>query len=175
MDLSKYIRNVPNWPKQGIQFKDITTLCQEYAPFKESCDQIVTYYKDKGITKVVAIEARGYVFGGVVAYLLGAGFILIRKPGKLPYNTFSESYELEYGTDSIHMHIDAINEGENVLVLDDLLATGGTAQAACKLVEKAGGIVTGVAFVIELTGSLHGREKLENYDVLSLVRIPVEE
>ena len=175
MDLSKYIRNVPDWPKKGIQFKDITTLCQEYAPFKESCDRIARFYKDKGINKVVAIEARGYVFGGVVAYLLGAGFVLIRKPGKLPHITMSVSYELEYGTDSIHMHIDAINKGDIVLVSDDLLATGGTAQAACKLVEKAGGIVQSVSFVIELTGSLHGREKLEKYEVFSLVEIPVEE
>ena len=175
MDLLKYIRNVPDWPKQGIQFKDITTLCKEYAPFKESCDLIAAHYKDKGIAKVVAIEARGYVFGGVVAYLLGSGFILIRKPGKLPYKTISESYELEYGVDSIHMHTDAIKEGDKVLVTDDLLATGGTALAACKLVEKAGGVVSGVAFVIELTGSLHGRDKLDAYDVLSLVKIPVEE
>ena len=175
MDLSKHIRNVPDWPKKGIQFKDITTLCQEYAPFKESCDRIAEYYKDKGIDKVVAIEARGFVFGGVIAYLLGAGFILIRKPGKLPFTTISESYELEYGTDSIHMHIDAINKGDKVLVLDDLLATGGTALAACKLVEKSEGHIEGVTFVIELTGSLHGREKLKNYEVFSLVKIPVEE
>jgi len=175
MDLLKHIRNVPNWPKQGIQFKDITTLCKEYAPFKESCDRIANYYKRQNITKVAAIEARGYVFGGVVAYLLGAGFILIRKPGKLPYTTISETYELEYGTDSIHMHIDAIQKGDHVLVLDDLLATGGTAKAACKLVEKAGGIVKGVTFVIELTGNLHGREKLKGYDVYSLIKIPVEE
>ena len=175
MDLSKYIRNVPDWPKKGIQFKDITTLCREHAPFKESCDRIAERYKGKGITKVVAIEARGYVFGGVVAYLLGAGFVLIRKPGKLPYTTISESYELEYGTDSIHMHIDAISEGDKVLVSDDLLATGGTAKAACKLVEQTGGSVEGVAFVIELTGNLHGREKLRGYEVFSLVKIPVEE
>ncbi len=175
MDLKKYIRNVPDWPKAGIQFKDITTLCQDHAAFKETCSRIAEYYKDKGITKVVAIEARGYVFGGVVAYLIGAGFVLIRKPGKLPYKTISESYELEYGTDSIHMHIDAINEGDKVLVSDDLLATGGTALAACKLVEKAGGIVQGVSFVIELTGSLHGREKLKNYKVFSLMEIPVDE
>ncbi len=173
--LLKYIRNVPDWPKPGIQFKDITTLCKTHTPFKESCDRIINNYKDKGITKVAAIEARGYVWGGVVAYQLGAGFVLIRKPGKLPYNTLSETYELEYGTDSIEMHVDAIEKGDQVLVFDDLLATGGTAKAACNLVEKAGGEVVGIAFIIELTGSLHGREKLTGYDILSLLKIPVEE
>ncbi|MFX0103880.1 MAG: adenine phosphoribosyltransferase [Candidatus Hodarchaeota archaeon] len=173
--LLKYIRNVPDWPKPGIQFKDITTLCKDYAPFKESCDRIIKHYRDKGINKVVAIEARGYVWGGVLAYQLGAGFILIRKPGKLPYKTISETYELEYGMDSIEMHVDAIEKGDKVLVFDDLLATGGTAKAACSLVEKAGGEVVGIAFVIELTGSLHGRDKLTGYDIISLVKIPVEE
>lgn len=175
MDLLKHIRNVPDFPKKNVQFKDITTLCKHPGAFKTACDRIIKHYKRKGISKVVAIEARGYVFGGVVAYHIGAGFILIRKPGKLPYTTISEEYELEYGTDSIHMHTDAIQEGDTVLVTDDLLATGGTALAACNLVEKAGGIVKGVTFVIELTGSLHGREKLKDYDVFSLVKIPVEE
>ena len=175
MDLLKYIRNVPDFPIDGIQFKDITTLAKFHEPFKESCDQIIKQFKNKGITKVTAIEARGYIWGGVIAYQLGAGFILIRKPGKLPAEIISETYELEYGTDTIEMHSDAIEEGDKVLVFDDLLATGGTAKAACKLVEKAGGIVSGVAFVIELTGSLHGREKLSNYDVISLIEIPVEE
>ncbi|MFX0002980.1 MAG: adenine phosphoribosyltransferase [Candidatus Hodarchaeota archaeon] len=175
MNLEDYIRNVPDFPVEGIQFKDITTLAKEHSAFKESCDKIINYYRNKGITKVAAIEARGYVWGGVIAYQLGAGFILMRKPGKLPYKTLKETYELEYGTDSIEMHIDAIKEGDKVLVFDDLLATGGTAKAACNLVEKAGGVVIGVAFVIELTGSLHGRDKLKEYDVLSLVEIPVEE
>ena len=174
-DLLNHIRNVPDWPKAGIQFKDITTLCKKSAPFKKSCDSIIENYKDKEITKVAAIEARGYVWGGVLAYQLGAGFVLMRKPGKLPYKTLSETYKLEYGTDSIEMHVDGIEKGDRVLVFDDLLATGGTAKAACNLVEKAGGIVIGVAFVIELTGSLHGRDKLLDYDVLSLVKIPVEE
>ncbi|MFX1377480.1 MAG: adenine phosphoribosyltransferase [Promethearchaeota archaeon] len=175
MNLEDYIRNVPDFPVKGIQFKDITTLAQNYSAFKESCDRIINYYRDKEISKVAAIEARGYVWGGVLAYHLGAGFILMRKPGKLPYKTLKETYELEYGTDSIEMHIDAVNNGDRVLVFDDLLATGGTAKAACKLIEKAGGVVIGIAFVIELTGSLHGREKLKNYDVLSLLEIPVEE
>ncbi|MFX1311214.1 MAG: adenine phosphoribosyltransferase [Promethearchaeota archaeon] len=173
--LLKHIRNVPNWPKPGVQFKDITTLCKIYEPFKESCDRIINHYKGKGITKVAAIEARGYVWGGVIAYHLGAGFVLMRKPGKLPAETISETYELEYGTDSIEMHKDAIVKGDIVLIFDDLLATGGTAKAACNLVEKANGKVIGVAFIIELTGSLQGRKKLEGYDVLSLLEIPVVE
>jgi len=175
MNLEEFIRNVPDFPKPGIQFKDVTTLCKVHAPFKESCNRILEYFRNKGITKVAAIEARGYVWGGVLAYQLGAGFVLMRKPGKLPAETLSETYELEYGTDTIEMHKDAIERGEKVLVFDDLLATGGTAKAACNLVEKAGGQVIGVAFVIELTGSLHGRDKLEGYDILSLIKIPVEE
>ncbi|MFX0031575.1 MAG: adenine phosphoribosyltransferase [Candidatus Hodarchaeota archaeon] len=175
MDLEQYIRNVPDWPKPGIQFKDVTTLCKATAPFKESCDQIINYYKDKRIDKVAAIEARGYVWGGVIAYQLDAGFVLIRKPGKLPYKTISETYELEYGTDTIEMHIDAIEKGERVLLFDDLLATGGTAKAACSLIEKSGGTVIGIAFIIELIGSLHGRDLIQEYDILSLLKIPVEE
>ena len=175
MNLEDFIRNVPNWPKPGIQFKDITTLCKVHAPFKESCGKIIKHFRKKGIDKVAAIEARGYVWGGVLAYQLGAGFILIRKPGKLPAQTLSETYELEYGTDSIEMHTDAVEKGDKVLIFDDLLATGGTAKAACNLVEKAGGTVVGIAFVIELTGSLHGRDKLGGYDILSLIEIPVEE
>ena len=175
LDLSKYIRSIKNFPIEGIQFKDITTLAKHHAPFKQSCDKIIDEFKDKGVKKVTAIEARGYVWGGVIAYQLGTGFVLIRKPGKLPAETLSETYELEYGTDTIEMHKDAIEKGDNVLVFDDLLATGGTAKAACKLVEKAGGVVVGVAFVIELTGSLHGRNKLEGYNVFTLIKIPVEE
>ena len=173
--LIKYIRNVPDWPKKGIQFKDVTTLAKDPEAFKESCDLIIKKYKKKGIDKVAAIEARGYVWGGVIAYQLNAGFILIRKPSKLPANTISETYQLEYGTDTIEMHEDAVEKGEKVLVFDDLLATGGTAKAACNLIEKAGGTVSGIAFVIELTGSLHGRDKLKGYDIMSLVDIPVEE
>ena len=175
MNLEEYIRNVPNFPIEGIQFKDITTLAKDPLAFKESCDQIINYFKNRGITKVAAIEARGYVWGGIIAYQLGAGFILIRKPGKLPYKTLSEEYELEYGTDKIEMHVDAIEKGEKVLLFDDLLATGGTAKAACNLIEKAGGKVEGIAFIIELTGSLHGRKKLEGYDFLSLIQIEVAE
>jgi adenine phosphoribosyltransferase len=175
MNLEEYIRNVPDFPVKGIQFKDVTTLCQNPLAFKESCNRIINHYKKMGINKVAAIEARGYVWGGVIAYYLDAGFILMRKPGKLPAETISETYDLEYGTDTIEMHKDAIKHGEKVLIFDDLLATGGTAKAACNLVKKAGGDVAGVAFIIELTGSLHGRDKLNGYDILSLVQIPVEE
>ncbi len=175
LDLNKYIRTIKDFPREGIQFKDVTTLCKNYAPFKESCDRIIQIYKEKEISKVCAIEARGYVWGGVLAYQLNAGFILIRKPGKLPADTISETYDLEYGKDTIEMHKDAIENGEKVLVFDDLLATGGTAKAACNLIEKAGGVIVGVAFIIELTGSLSGREKLKDYEVFSLVEIPVEE
>jgi adenine phosphoribosyltransferase len=175
MNLEEYIRNVPDFPIEGIQFKDITTLAKDPLAFKDSCDQIINYYKNRGITKVAAIEARGYVWGGIIAYQLRAGFVLIRKPGKLPYKTLNEEYELEYGTDKIEMHVDAIEKGEKVLLFDDLLATGGTAKAACNLIEKAGGKVEGIAFIIELTGSLHGRKKLEGYDFLSLIKIEVEE
>ncbi len=175
MNLEDYIRNVPDFPIKGIQFKDITTLCKVHASFKESCDRLINQFKDKGIKKVCAVEARGYVWGGVLAYKLDAGFVLIRKPGKLPAETIKETYELEYGTDTIEMHKDAVEEGEKVLLFDDLLATGGTAKAACALIEKAGGTVVGIAFVIELTGSLHGRDKLEGYDITSLIKIAVEE
>lgn len=173
--LIDFIRNVPDFPVDGVQFKDITTLCLEPIAFKDAIDRIVEKFKDKGIDKVAAIEARGYVFGSAIAYLLDAGFILIRKPGKLPYDCHEEEYELEYGTDKIEMHVDAVEEGEKVLVFDDLLATGGTAKAAVNLIEKAGGIVEGVAFVIELTESFHGRDLLDSYDFISLIEIPVNE
>ncbi|MHA1371071.1 MAG: adenine phosphoribosyltransferase [Promethearchaeota archaeon] len=171
----KRIRNVPDFPKKGIQFKDITTLIKDPEGLKKATEDIVRHFKDKGVQKVVGIESRGFIFGPTVAYLLGTGFVPIRKPGKLPAKTESEEYQLEYGTDKIEIHVDAIEKGEKVLLIDDLLATGGTAKAAANLIEKLGGEIVGVAFVIELTGSLHGRDKLKKYDVLSLVKIPVEE
>ncbi|MBD3352452.1 MAG: adenine phosphoribosyltransferase [Candidatus Lokiarchaeota archaeon] len=175
MDLLKHIRNVPDFPKKGIQFKDITTLAKNPEAFKYACDQLVEKFKDIQVDKVCAIEARGYVFGSVIAYLMDAGFILIRKPGKLPANTIQQSYNLEYGTAVIEVHNDAFSKGDKVLVIDDLLATGGTAEAACRLVEKLGGEVVGIGFVIELTGTLHGRDDLKDYNVISLLEIPVEE
>ncbi|MHA1682516.1 MAG: adenine phosphoribosyltransferase [Promethearchaeota archaeon] len=169
------IRNVPDFPKEGIQFKDITTLIKDAGGLKNSVDDIVAAFKDKGISKVAGIESRGFIFGTAIAYLLGVGFVLIRKPGKLPAETVSEEYSLEYGTDKVEMHVDAIDKGEKVLLVDDLLATGGTAEASVKLIEKVGGDIAGIAFIIELTGSLHGRDKLGKYDIFSLVKIPVEE
>jgi adenine phosphoribosyltransferase len=174
MDLLKYIRNISDFPKKGIQFKDITTLIKNPEAFKYACDQLVVPFKNKGIKKVVSIESRGFIFGSVAAYLLGAGFVLIRKPGKLPAKTIRETYNLEYGTDSIELHVDSIDKGEKVLIIDDLLATGGTASASIRIVEKLGGKVEGLAFVIELTGSLHGRDMLKGYNVVTLVKIPVD-
>jgi adenine phosphoribosyltransferase len=175
VDLLKLIRNVPDFPKPGIQFKDITTLVKDATGLKESSERIAEVYKGKGVSKVVGIESRGYIFGSIIAYLLDAGLILVRKPGKLPADTYKESYELEYGTDTLEMHKDAVAKDEKILIIDDLLATGGTALATAKLVEKAGGKVEGIAFVIELTGSLKGREKLKGYNLTALLDIPVEE
>jgi adenine phosphoribosyltransferase len=169
------IRNVPDFPKDGIQFKDITTLLKDPEGLANAIDDLAEAFKDKGISKVVGIESRGFIFGTGLALKLGAGFVPARKPGKLPAQVESMEYSLEYGTDSIEIHVDAISEGENVLVVDDLVATGGTAYAAAKLVEKLGGVVAGIGCVIELTGSLHGREALEGYDVVSLVQIDVSE
>lgn len=177
VDLLKLIRNVPDFPIPGIQFKDITTLVHDKDGFKESCDKLAELYQNRGITKVVGIEARGYIFGSVVAYLLGAGFVLIRKPGKLPAETYEIEYSLEYGTNKIEIHKDSIAKGEKVLIVDDLLATGGTAIASAHLIEKAGGIVEEMAFVIELSGSLKGREAITNagYKFTALLDIPVDE
>jgi adenine phosphoribosyltransferase len=177
LDLEKKIRNVPDWPIKGIQFKDITTILQDPKALKESIDLFVKRYKKKGIDKVVSMEARGFIFGAAIAYMIDAGFVPIRKKGKLPYKTIEYTYEKEYGPDTLIMHIDAIAPGEKVLVMDDLLATGGTALAAAKMVEQLKGEVVEIAFLIELTHSLHGREFLEKnkYKIWSHLKIPVEE
>ncbi|NVM54986.1 MAG: adenine phosphoribosyltransferase [Candidatus Helarchaeota archaeon] len=177
MNLLEKIRNVPDWPKKGIQFKDITTLIQDPEALKEATNIMAEPYKTMNIQKVVSMEARGFIFGSMVAYLIGAGFIPIRKKGKLPYKTVEHEYEKEYGPDIITMHVDAFEPGERVLILDDLLATGGTALAAAKLVEKLKGEIVEQCFLIELTGSLHGRKVLEDagYKVRSFIEIPVEE
>ena len=172
MDLAQYIRNVPDFPVEGIQFKDITTLLQDPVPFSGSVEALLAHYGEQEIDVVVGIESRGFIWGAVLAYELGVGFVPVRKPGKLPAETIRAEYTLEYGTNALEMHKDAIQPGQKVLVIDDLLATGGTAQATCELVEKLGGEIVGVAFLIELT-FLNGREKLSDYDVLSLV--PMDE
>jgi adenine phosphoribosyltransferase len=168
MELEKLIRDVPDFPKKGIVFKDITTLLQDGNAFGQAIDQIVKEYLDAAIDKVVGIEARGFIFGGVLAYKLGCGFVPARKPGKLPHRAIREEYTLEYGTNSLEIHEDSISRGDKVLIVDDLLATGGTALAAARLVEKLGGEVTAIQFLIEL-GFLNGREKLLKYPLRSLI------
>ena len=168
MEPASLIRDVPDFPIKGILFKDITTLIRDGDAFQEAINWMVDQYADSNVDSVVAIEARGYIFGAPLAYQLGAGFVPIRKPGKLPARTVSESYELEYGTNSLEIHEDGIEPGQRVLVIDDLLATGGSARAAVNLVERLGGKIIGIAFLIELD-FLHGREKLVGYDVQSLI------
>ncbi|MDU4660338.1 MAG: adenine phosphoribosyltransferase, partial [Clostridium butyricum] len=168
MDLKEKIRVIENFPKEGISFKDITTLIGDGEGLKASIDAIVDYLKDKNIDLIVGPEARGFIFGVPVAYALGVGFVPVRKPGKLPAETISVTYDLEYGSDEIQIHKDAIKPGQRIAIVDDLLATGGTVEAVTKLVEQAGGIVASVDFVTELT-DLRGRDKLQGYDVMSLV------
>lgn len=169
MDLASTIRSVPDFPVEGILFYDITTMLKNPAALKASVDQLVQRYQNEDIDLIVGMESRGFIFGVPLSYQLNAGFVPIRKPGKLPAETISESYSLEYGTNTLEIHVDAIAKGQKVLVVDDLLATGGTARAACNLVERLGGKVKGLAFVIELT-FLNGRDKLQNYDVFSLLK-----
>jgi adenine phosphoribosyltransferase len=169
VDLTKYIRDIPNFPKEGIIFKDITPLLKDHNALSYAIEEIHKHYADFGITGVAGIESRGFIFGCPVAGKFGVGFIPIRKPGKLPYKTHSEEYDLEYGTDCIEMHIDAVGPGDKILIVDDLLATGGTAAAAKNLVEKAGAKVAGFGFVVEL-GFLHGKEKLAGSHIFSLVQ-----
>jgi adenine phosphoribosyltransferase len=166
--IKESIRTIPHFPKQGIMFRDITTLLQDPEAFKKTCDEFYKRYKNMKIDVVVGIESRGFVFGAVLAYLLGVGFVPIRKPGKLPYKTIKEEYELEYGKSTVEIHEDAIKKGQRVLIVDDLIATGGTIGAAIKLVEKLGGKVVECCFVVELP-ELKGREKLLNYTIFNLV------
>lgn len=168
-DLKAYIREVPDFPKPGINFYDITTLLQDPLALRMTVDRFVWLFAQKHIQKVVGIESRGFMFGPIVAYDLNAGFVPVRKPGKLPYRKIRESYELEYGTDTVEMHEDAILPGEHVLVVDDLVATGGTAFAAARMVESLGGKVAGFGFIIELA-FLEGRKKLQGYEVESLIQ-----
>lgn len=170
-DLKKHIREVPEFPKPGILFYDITTLLQHPLALRKTVDQFVWFFAEKKIQKVIGIESRGFMFGPIVAYDLNAGFVPVRKPGKLPAEKIRETYELEYGSDSLEMHKDAVQPGENVLIVDDLVATGGTALATARMVEKLGGTVAGLGFIIELT-FLDGRKKLEEkgYGVQALIK-----
>jgi len=168
MDLKQYVTIVENWPKEGIQFKDITTLMDNGKAYKYATDQIVEFAKSKDIDLIVGPEARGFIIGCPVAYALEVGFAPVRKEGKLPRETAKVSYGLEYGKDVLTIHKDAIKPGQRVLITDDLLATGGTIDATIQLVEGLGGIVAGIAFLIELS-YLDGREKLKDYDILTLM------
>jgi len=169
IDLKSKIRDIPDFPKPGIIFKDITTLLQDVDAFHLSVDMLAKQHHNNKIDKVVGIEARGFVFGAAVAYAMNAGFIIMRKPGKLPYKTIKQSYKLEYGTDEIEIHEDAVKSGDRILLVDDLLATGGTMAAAAQLITKTGGEIVGISFLIELT-FLHGRDKLKGYNIHSVIK-----
>lgn len=169
MDLYKYVEEIPDFPIEGVLFRDITPLMQNGPAFKYSCDLLTAYAKKVGADLVVGPESRGFIFGCPVASNLNIGFVPVRKPHKLPRKTISYSYALEYGRNELHIHADAIKKGQKVLIIDDLLATGGTVEAAIKLVEKLGGEVVGCAFLIELC-DLKGREKLQGYDVYTLMK-----
>ncbi|MDH5316600.1 MAG: adenine phosphoribosyltransferase [Gemmatimonadota bacterium] len=161
MDLAALIRTIPDYPKPGIMFRDITTLLKDAAGFRSVVDAMVARHRGRGITKVAGIEARGFILGGAVAHGLGAGFVPVRKKGKLPHDIIGHDYELEYGTDRVEMHLDAISPGEHVLLVDDLIATGGTAEAAVTLIRRAGGLLVEACFVIDLP-DLGGRRRLED-------------
>jgi adenine phosphoribosyltransferase len=167
--LEKSIRSIPDFPKPGILFRDITTLVKDSNAFKLAIDILFKKYKNNKIDKVVAVESRGFIFGAALAYKLGAGFVLVRKKGKLPAKTIQTSYSLEYGTDTLEIHKDAISPGEKILIIDDLLATGGTVSAVINLVKQLKGKIIGIAFLIELV-DLHGKEKLKGYPFYSLIK-----
>ncbi|MFQ6036389.1 MAG: adenine phosphoribosyltransferase [Sedimentisphaerales bacterium] len=168
INLEGYIRNIPNWPKKGVLFRDITPLLADPKAFSAAVDALCAGFTEVGIEYVAAVEARGFIFGAAVARKLGVGFVPIRKKGKLPFKTESVSYDLEYGTDTLEVHSDAIVKGAKVLMVDDLLATGGTMAAACELIEKIDGQVVGIAFLIELR-ELSGREKLSRYKINTVI------
>ncbi len=169
ISLNDYIRDIVDFPKKGIIFKDITPLLLDVEATRQVVERFVEALANKKVDKVVGMESRGFFFGTLLAQRLGVGFIPVRKPGKLPYETISEEYALEYGTDSLEMHTDAIKKGENILIHDDVLATGGTAKATCKLVERLGGNIVQLSFLMELT-FLNGRDKLADYEVISLIK-----
>lgn len=167
-ELEKKIRDIPGFPKDGIIFKDITPLLLDPESYRKAIDLMADYYKGKKITSIISAEARGFIFGSTLAYKLGVGFIPARKPGKLPYKTVRQEYELEYGTDALEIHEDAIKFGDRVLIVDDVVATGGTTVAQAELVEKMGGEVVGFCFLVELA-FLNPRDTLKDYDVFSLI------
>ncbi len=173
MDLKEKIRTVPHWPIQGVMFRDITSLLEDPEAYKEACDALYEHYKDMKIDKIVGIDARGFFFASVLAYRLGVGLVPVRKKGKLPPETIQQEYSLEYGTNTVEMRDNAIKKGDKVLVVDDLIATGGTISAATQLVEKMGGEVLECAFVIELP-DLKGREKIKGYDMFTLTQFEGE-
>lgn len=169
-EIKKSIRNIPDYPKQGVQFKDITTTMKNPTLFCELIDLMAAHFAARKIDYVVGIDARGFIFGGALAYRLGCGFVPVRKPGKLPADTIAEEYALEYGTDKLEIHKDALNKGDNVIIVDDLIAVGGTAEAAAKLVKRLGANIEAFAFAIELT-SLGGRFKLADLaEVFSIIQ-----
>lgn len=169
IDLKKYVATVKDFPKEGIIFRDITTLMNNGEAYKVATDEIVKFAKEQEVDLIVGPEARGFIFGCPVSYAMGIGFVPVRKPNKLPREVIEHSYDLEYGSNTLCMHKDAIKPGQRVLIVDDLLATGGTMEAAIKLVEELGGVVAGLAFLIELE-ELKGREKLKGYPVLTLMK-----
>ena len=168
MQFDSYIRDVPNFPKPGVTFKDITPLLNSPKAPEAACENLYNKIGDKQIDKVIGVDSRGFIFASLLALKLNAGFVPVRKKGKLPYKTLSESYDLEYGTDTLEIHIDAIKKGEKVLIHDDVLATGGTAQAVCRLVEKLGGEIVQCNFLVQLN-FLNGADKLKGYDIASLL------
>jgi len=168
IDLKRYIRSIPDWPKKGILFRDITPLLADPKALEAAIDALCAGFAETGIEYVAAVEARGFIFGAAVAERLGAGFVPIRKKGKLPFKTESISYDLEYGIDTLEVHRDAVKNKAKVLMVDDLLATGGTMAAACKLVETIGGQIAGIVFLVELA-NLRGREKIADYKVKSII------
>ena len=167
MDLKDAIRSIPDWPIEGVIFRDLTTLMQNPEAYRNACDVFYNRYKNMNIDKVVGIDARGFVFGAVLAYQLNVGFVPVRKKGKLPYKTVSEHYTLEYGNNTVEMHEDAITEGEKIVIIDDLIATGGTIEAAVKLVKKLGGDILECGFIVELP-DLKGREKIKDQKIFAI-------
>ncbi|MDD5005813.1 MAG: adenine phosphoribosyltransferase [Candidatus Omnitrophica bacterium] len=171
--LSRYIRNIPDFPKKGILFRDVTTLIKHKKAFRQAIDKMAAIYKGKKIDMVAAVEARGFIFGGALAYKLGVGFVPVRKKGKLPYKTHQVSYDLEYGTDTLEVHTDAIKKGMRVLIVDDLLATGGTVGAVVEMMNRLKAKIVGILFLIELV-DLKGKEKLKDYPLHSLIKFKGE-